>query len=145
MQLQRDLTEPRSTGSPLKTLCNETHVCDGCVGSNVAWLLLMLALFFRIGLQECTSASLQAAHLVFSPPLVGSIIFRSSSLTCLVSNITMGRLYIPEALSKHPDCLPPQQMTPHLYFTLAETFSPVDSSAPPAIPTFLPLSFLSTR
>lgn len=107
--------ERRSTGSPLKTLCNETHVCDGCVGSTVAWLLLMLALFFRIGLQECTSASLQAAHLVFSPPIVGSIIFCSSSLTCLMSNITTGRLYILEALSKHPDCLPSQQMTPHLY------------------------------
>lgn len=115
MQLQRDLTELRSSGSPLKTLCNETHVCDGCVGSTVAWLLLMLALFFRIGLQECTSASFQAAHLVFSPPVVGSIIFHSSSLTCLMSNITMGRLYIPEALSKRPDCLPPQHMTPHLY------------------------------
>lgn len=102
MQLQRDLTEPRSTGSPLKTLRNETHVCDGCVGSTVAWLLLMLALFFRIGLQECTSASFQAAHLVLSPPVVGSIIFRSSSLTGLMSDITMGRLYIPEALSKHP-------------------------------------------
>lgn len=103
MQLQRDLTASCATGSPLKTLCNETHVCDDCVGSTVAWLLLMLALFFRTRLQKSTSASFQAAHLVFSPPIVGSIIFRSSSLTSLMSNIRMGHGYIPEALSKHPD------------------------------------------
>lgn len=58
--LQRDLTESRSSISPLKTLCNETQMCDACVGSRpraAAWLQLMLAPFCRICLQVRTSAS----------------------------------------------------------------------------------------
>lgn len=69
-KLQRDLTEPLSDVSLLKTLCNETQMCDACVGSRLramVWLLLMLALFCRICLQERTSASVQASHLFSSP------------------------------------------------------------------------------
>lgn len=68
--LQEDLTEPHSSVSPLKALCNETQMCDACVGGRLraaAWLLLMLAPFYRICLQEHTSASFQASHLFSSP------------------------------------------------------------------------------
>lgn len=151
-KLQRARTEPHSSASPLKTLCNETQMCDARVGSRLQASGCGLAPVDVGPVLQDLSAGTHLCQCSGLSPLPQSS-RRSAPSLIFVSALPPDMFNVQQLLKKNnpnvpcvnhgcsskcPDCLPSQQLTPQLFFFLAGTFLSVDSPAPAM---FLPLSF----
>lgn len=151
-KLQRARTEPHSSASPLKTLCNETQMCDARVGSRLQASGCGLAPVDVGPVLQDLSAGTHLCQCSGLSPLPQSS-RRSAPSLIFVSALPPDMFNVQQLLKKNdpnvpcvnhgcsskcPDCLPSQQLTPQLFFFLAATFLSVDSPAPAM---FLPLSF----